>query len=260
MKTTRLRRSRNFLVLGGARCGTTLLMDHLNCHELVRGHGEILSEDQPEYGKPFAMNREQLKVHVQSYFTPTVGILTGAKILTYQLNELPIKMTDLVEMLDRPMVVALYRRHTLEQYVSLMMAKGNGIWHIRKPFENEPIRLDPDTYVKWVDREHQMWRGSLSALDDDQVHYLSYEALIADLEHELHGIFDFLGLEHRSTSSPLLKLNPQPLAEKLINCDEFTRSDVLDRMWMDLPVNAALPSSNSVFAFSSRPSTTLCTA
>src|SRR4051812_31853619 len=96
----------NFLVLGGARCGTTLLVDHLNCHDQIHCQGEILSEDQPEYGRPFAMQRDELRQHVASYFGVPSETLSGAKILTYQLDQLSIKMRDLMQLLERPLVVA----------------------------------------------------------------------------------------------------------------------------------------------------------
>jgi len=167
-------RPRSFLLLCAARSGTTMLVDYLNSHPKVRCRGEILGEGHQGYGRPFSMDRARLALHVESLFVKRPGILVGAKILTYHLDELPLKSGDLAQLLDRPKVIVLYRAQILEQFASLKMAERDGLWHSRRPAINQPIWLDPAAFLAYAARERRMWRESLAGLGDCQLHYPAF--------------------------------------------------------------------------------------
>jgi len=98
---------RSFLVLTTARAGTTLFVEYLNCHPRIRCHLEILGQDHGFYGEPASMGHERLKLHFESFFVKRPCTLKGAKILNHHLDDLPIKLTDLIEILDRPRIIVI---------------------------------------------------------------------------------------------------------------------------------------------------------
>lgn len=233
---------RNFVLLCAARSGTTMLVDYLNCHPQVRCRGEILGEGHQGYGSPFSMDRTRLALHVQSLFVKRPGILVGAKILTYHLDELPVKSGDLAQLLDRPKVVVLYRAQILEQFVSLKLAERDGLWHSRRPAKNQPIRLDPATFLAYAARERRMWRESLAGFGDCQLHYVTYDDLTTQAEQTMQGVFQFLGLEACPVQARFGRLRPHPLAEKLLNYQDYLQPDILPHTVLERPVaDAAEP-------------------
>jgi len=226
---------RNFLVLGAARTGSTLLVDYLNCHPLIRCRSEILNPDHELYGNPRAMDHERLRLHVEAHFARPPRVVAGAKILTYQLDELDFCLRDLLDVLRGPAVIVLYRRQVIEQFVSLRIAERSGRWHSTKHVNDDSIRLEPEQFAAFAEREHRMWRANIAALAETRAHYLSYEELCANSAAAMRGVFDFLELNPAAFRSAFVKLNPRPLCERLVNYQEFVRSGLLDSTRLCLP-------------------------
>lgn len=232
-------RRNNFLLLSAPRCGTTLTVNYLNCSRQIRCRGEILGQGHFQYGHPFRMQPDRLKLHFESFFVKRPGVMTGAKILTYHLDELPIKLVDLIEILDRPKIVVLYRENTLEQYVSLKLAEGTGVWHAKRTTSFVPIRLDPDDYLAFAERERRMWRDNFDVLDRSEIHTLAYERLCARPDASMRGVFEYLGVRPVAVRSRLVKIDPRPLWSKLANYQQFVRRGILARPPSPLPYVAA---------------------
>lgn len=230
------RPQRNFLILSAARSGTTLLVDYLNCHERIRCRGEILNADYACYGNPKRMSRERLKLHVEAMFARRANTSVGAKVLTYQLDELPLKLSDLLDVLNNPMVIVLYRESLVEQYVSLKTAERNKVWHSARHVSQERIRLDPVDFVAFAQRERRMWRENLAALSNTPVHFLTYELLAGSTATAMRGVFSFLGLDACPVQSPLVKLNPGPLSGRLVNHADFLSANVRCHSILRLPL------------------------
>jgi LPS sulfotransferase NodH len=233
-------RSRNFLILGAARSGTSLLVDYLNCHASVQCHGEILGHDAPLYGnafrwanRPFA--RHRLRLHAESFFVKPPGRSVGAKILTYHLDELPIKMSDLVDILDRPRMILIYRERLLDQFISLKMAERTGVWHTEQKVEQGPIWLDPAEYRLYADREARMWYANLVALKGVQVHCVTYEQLVDAPNETMRGVFEFLGHDPVACATTRMKVNANRLEDKLANCRQFIESGIDPHEIQQLP-------------------------
>ena len=235
----------NFVILSAARSGTTLLVDYLNCHPRVRCRGEILNSDYACYGDPRSLGPERLRLQVESFFVARPGKLAGAKLLTYQLDELPIKLADVVEVLDNPKIIVLYREHTLDQFVSLKTAERDRVWHSKRPIENEPISLDPGVFIEFAKRERRMWRENLAVLSGRRVHYLTYEQLTRQTKNKLRGVFDYLGLEACDVHSPLVKLNGAPLRQRLASHRDFLDPEVLDYAWLRMPAQETRPAARA---------------
>jgi LPS sulfotransferase NodH len=228
----------NFLVLGAARTGSTLLVDYLNCHPLIRCRSEILNPDYELYGDPRAMSHERLRLHVEAHFARPPRVVAGAKILTYQLDELDLSLQDVLDVLCGPAVIVLYRRHVIEQFVSLKIAERSGRWHSTGHVNDDSIRLEPEEFAAFAEREHRMWRTNIAALAETRVHYLSYERLCANPASAMCGVFDFLELKPAAFRSAFVKLNPRPLSERLVNYQEFVRLGLLDFTRLRLPLEA----------------------
>ena len=229
-------RPRNFLVLGSVRSGTTLMVDYLNCHPRIRCRGEILGENGDRYGDPWRMTRQRLRLHVEALFVKRPRVLAGAKILTYHVDRLPLKLRDMVELLDRPRMIVLYRQRLLDQFVSLRIAESDGLWHVKKPTKPAAISLDPDDFLAYAAEERRMRRESLSGLGDCDVHYLSYERLTAAAEIEMRDVFAFLGVTPCTVQSKLLKRNPDDLSRKLKNHLQFLAPAVQAQAYLRLPL------------------------
>jgi len=214
-------RQNNFLILSSPRSGTTLLLDYLNCSRQVRCYGEILGRDHFQYGDPYRMTPERIRLHVESYFVKRPGTWVGAKILTFHLDELPITLADLLEVLSAPKIILLYRQDLLEQYTSFHLAMATGVWHPRKPVELALIRLDPDDFLAFAERERRMWQENCARLNLAQTCAVSYEDLHADPRSQLARVFNYLNVEPAELRSRLVKTNPRPLFQKVANYEEF---------------------------------------
>lgn len=226
---------RNFLLLGTVRSGTTLMMDYLNCHRKIHCRGEILGHAGDWYGNPWRMSREHLKRHVESYFVKHPGILRGAKILTFHVDELPLKLYDIVDLLARPRIVLVYREQLLEQFVSLKIAERDGLWHGTQTRTKQPIAIDPTEFIGFARRERQMWSDCLSMVAGCETCILSYEELVRDAQTAMRKVFTFLGEKPCAVQSKLVKINPEPLAAKLANYPELLKAGALAEAVMRLP-------------------------
>ena len=235
----------NFLILSAARSGTTLLVDYLNCHPRIRCRGEILNSDWACYGNPRCMGPDRLRLQIESFFLRPTGMLAGAKVLTYQFDELQIKLRDVLELLDNPAIIVLYRERMLEQFVSLKTAERDRIWHSTKPAKSAPIALHPATFVAYAQRERRMWADNLAEVEGRRVHFLSYERMTQETEESMRELFEFLGLETCSVHSPLVKLHSKPLVTRLTNYGHFCRPEVSNQTILRLPFTESLPTAKA---------------
>jgi hypothetical protein len=211
------------------------LVDYLNCHPRIRCRSEILNPHFEVYGNPRKMNRNRLRLHVEANFVKRPGIWAGAKILTYQLDEMDVSLWDILQVLRRPAVIVLYRQEVIEQFMSLKMAEHSNVWHSTKSGRACAIEADLDEFTLFAQREHRMWKTNFAALAAVDVLYLSYEQLAADPAQSMNKVFEFLQLPPVSVHSVFVKLNPQPLAERLTNYQNFAEAGLLLSTKLDLP-------------------------
>jgi hypothetical protein len=94
---------------------------------------------------------------------------------------------------------------------------------------------NPEQFAAFAEREHRMWRANIAALAETRAQYLSYEELCANPAAAMRGVFDFLELKPAAFRSAFVKLNPQPLSERLVNYQEFVSSGLLDSTPLCLP-------------------------
>jgi LPS sulfotransferase NodH len=232
--------SDHFLIVSAPRSGTTMMVDYLNCHPRVQCRGEILNPDYGCYGNPVGMDKPRLELHVKSFFVKRAGVMLGAKILTNQLDESSIGLEDLIDFLDQPRIIVLYREQLLEQYASLKLAEHTGVWHSNKAARSEPIWLDPCEFVQFAARERWMWRENMAALVGIDAHFLSYEQLTNDARGAMRDVFAFLGLKRCPVNSFVAKLHDKPLSEKLANYQDFVKTGIAAGAVLSLPFSEEL--------------------
>jgi LPS sulfotransferase NodH len=231
----------NFLLLTAVRSGTTLMVDYLNCSRRIWCYGEILGRGHYQYGQPHRMSPERLRLHVESHFVKRPGLLVGAKIMTFHLDELPIKLADLIEMLGEPKIVVLYRRSIFEQYASLKLAERHGVWHVKgRPRDVRPIWIDPGDALAFAERERRMWRENFAAMESLQPHVLSYEDLTAEPAESMAGVFDYLEVTPATARSRYVKIDNKPLDQKLLNYHQLERLGVQEQMMLELPTQGSM--------------------
>jgi len=115
------------------------------------------------------------------------------------------------------------------------MAEHTNVWHSTKSGRACLIEADLDEFVSFAEREHRMWKTNVAALAGAEVLYLSYEQLAADPAQSMNNVFRFLQLPPMPVHSVFVKLNPQPLAERLANYEAFAGAGLLVSTQLELP-------------------------
>jgi hypothetical protein len=193
---------------------------------LVRCRGEILNSRYLIYGNVKRRRREQLRLHVRSFFVKLPNRFVGSKFLTHQFGEVDIRFGDVIELLQFPKVIVIYRENALESYVSLQIAQKNGIWYSESGVNRETI-------------ERERWRACLDVLDDDYpVHFVTFERMTSDPQATLAEVFEFLGLEPCHVHSGSVRQNPLALEEKISNYRELNITGERDHGAPELNVQA----------------------
>ncbi len=231
----------NFILLSSVRSGTTMMLDYLNCHDRIHCCNEILGPGHLQFGFPYQMSAARLRLHVESHFVKRPGRMTGAKIMTFHLDELPIKLADLLELLNQPKIIVLYRANILEQFVSFRMASQTGVWHVKKPKATPPIRIDPDECQAFVDRERRMWHENMTVLAGREAHVLSYEYLAARPDAAMCEVFGYLGVEAQTVRTRWVRTNPRPARLKVTNYAQLADRGLPRTAVQRLPYLAGVP-------------------
>ena len=120
---------RNLVVLSAGRSGSGLLVNYLDSNRKIHCHGEVLNSGHEIYGNVEGKTKQELIQHVASFFHAHSASYVGEKFLTNQFDELEISLKDVLEVLNGPHVIVLFRRSWLETYVSLRIAEQTGIWY-----------------------------------------------------------------------------------------------------------------------------------
>ena len=224
------------LVLSSGRSGSTLLVNSLAFHPRISIQGELLEE---EATKTLPKDPSRLLTYIQaSLFTirnlfafdawPFVAY-SGFKIFNEQLERTGIALPSLIDAMNRPKVIVLYRRSLLETFVSLENAFRTKEW-FRAPDDPlvrkaKPLHVDWDRFVEFATTERRRWSTSLRALNACPVDklFVSFEDLVENQDNELARIFSHLHLEPCEVGVVSVRQNPGRLCDKVANFDEIRR-------------------------------------
>ncbi len=124
-------------------------------------------------------------------------------------------------------VIHLYRRNTLEQYVSHQLAIRSGVWHqhtaadARRP-EWSPFHIDVDKCLTTMRRWRSHFDWSLEQLQNQPHIVLTYEELCDDLEGVLAACQAFLGVPVEALKLGYQKLPPKDLRRLIANFQDLS--------------------------------------
>jgi LPS sulfotransferase NodH len=211
---------RNLIVLSAGRSGSSLLVNYLNSNRQIHCHGEVLNSGHEIYGTTEGKTREELVRHVASFFQRRDATYVGAKFLTHQFDELDITVPDVLEVLRRPKVIALYRRSLLETYVSLLIAEQTDTWYSSQVVNNVSVMLDLTQFQEFAEVQRRRWQDSMREVSRlCSFIYLCYEELVSNPRATTGRIFSFLDLPATAVHSESVKQNPGDLRGKISNYD-----------------------------------------
>ncbi len=222
-----MKKRKDFVIYGQGRSGSTLLVDLLNCHDLIRCEGEIFGEQvwksvfQENLFKlvqrfPYTyLNSKLLKASNKSY---------GFKLLSYQT---PNVDNFLDHLRDKGWLVIYIRRKSIfKMAISSTIAQKYNKWTALKEERVYPDKILLDKYefcgaLSWIMKNEGRIQKNLSYLTH---HTVTYEE---DLENEqtwsktCNLIFDLLEIPHFNVASKYRKTDPRPYEERITNYDEL---------------------------------------
>lgn len=206
----------NFVIVAHARSGSHMINSLLNSHPDIRSNGEKFN----------LVNQEECDLLFSEYATipdKTEKIL-GFK-LAYQLRT--NKRNDIWSKIlknNQFKVIHWYRSNLLRVYVSREIATKTEKWMGRgeQPgLSDKKIMVDMDQCMRWINKMSHLH----TLIQFDFRHHLcfsvSYENFLFDKNKAIE-ILNFLGVDSTiQLSTDLIRQNPEPLDQLIINYHEF---------------------------------------
>ena len=223
------------LIVSEVRSGGTVLFDALGRHSQLRMAGEIFDFSKQASWRP---KREELAgsagatIPVDKWsdviplfdrlFADYNGFSLHREGQLAQSNP----AWDFLAHVNGLHVIHLYRRNTLEQYVSHQLAIRSGVWHqqtasdSRRP-EWSPFLIDVAKCLATMRRWRSDFDWSLERLQNQPHIVLTYEELCDDLEGLLAACQAFLGVPVEPLKLGYQKLPPKDLQRLIANFQEL---------------------------------------
>ncbi|RWS10158.1 Stf0 sulfotransferase-like protein [Dinothrombium tinctorium] len=210
----------SFLILANPRTGSTLLSDLLNSFANIEVAEELLDSK-------FEIEGDAL-MYLQREYARMSKPIKGFKVFPCQVILRNVRFDEIVSTLSVKLVVVLWRKSILEQFVSLEIAKKTKVWYSTKSSQAvERIFLSEEKFLNFVEERKQQWR----AIADQWpigVHtiFMTYEDLIENTVIELRRVLDALhcAFDGKVPAIYSAKLNPATLSEKVLNLNELSDS------------------------------------
>ncbi|HUQ38281.1 MAG TPA: hypothetical protein VM144_18070 [Aestuariivirga sp.] len=208
---------KKFIIVGGARTGTTLLTMLLDAVESIRCDGEVLHY---KVFDPIGLIQRLARKSSASAF--------GCKILSYQLYEVQrIAAPDkfLQELRDGGFKIIHLKRNTFVQSLSLSVARIRGTYISTVPANSsEKFYVKPEEFIKLV-----KWNAALLEYENyilkDIAHVaLSYEGNL-DLSEAHQATVDklceYIGVKSSGVLAPIYKMSDGRIGGNIENFDEI---------------------------------------
>lgn len=245
----------NFIVLASGRSGSTMLVNYLSSHSIVRCHHEPFRQrgwhpDLQSYDNALdALNHityEGLSIsnyrRVVSYAQSVLGKCTGDTIvepwkvlpkdgiegfkMTWaHADKMWPEFTQWLESQNRLKVILLTRQNVLARYVSYELAERSGLWHSSSPSNAlNRLHVDPEKFNLFTELQEQQKQSMTELLLQTNCEFLdiTYEELVGAPEDSMHGVFDFLGtIPSQKLLQTTAKLINAPLRDVIINYTEL---------------------------------------
>jgi LPS sulfotransferase NodH len=211
--------SKQFIVFGRGRSGSTALVSLLNGLNGVCCDGEILAH--PVLWPQLYLKANAANAHKSIY---------GCKVLSYQLRDIHQIQpgSDFFYELSQAGFHILYlrRENLLEHAISNIRARSFGFHKSRlQGFKKNKVYVNPMAVVDWIEKSQRLWNYELSLLRDIPHLALTYEKnLASESQHQstIDKICHYLDLQSNSVVSQYQKVSPQTLQASIENYDELT--------------------------------------
>jgi hypothetical protein len=231
---------RNIVLLSSYRFGSSLMMNYLHSQPTIRRRGEILNPDEVVYGNFENAPRNRVLLHIKAMFFTLPGRMKMAKLMDSQIEGHGLTLDDVIAALDRPYIVAIYRRDLLSAYVSLRIAQQNGIWYSTDRVNDERVTIELAALHGFVRSTRRRWLQNIARLRAyDRAIVVAYEDVAEHPEPMMFGIFDFLGLPHKGPVTETVRQNPSPPEHKIGNFRELGLDQMIARGEFTLELDPA---------------------
>lgn len=196
-----------------------MLVSFLDSHPAIRCRGELVRH----------LNGRTAVDIIDSVFTKAPPGVTakGFKIFYYHpMNEPESRPLEYLAAMDDLHVIHLKRRNILRTLVSRKIAEKEGV------YKHQPSRAATDAASKRVTftvdelrrrfAETRRWEDDADdRFRDHPMLPLTYEGLTADPTGQFQRVTRFLGVEDAPPSTGLVRQNPEPLRDLIVDFDEL---------------------------------------
>ncbi|CAF4245483.1 unnamed protein product, partial [Rotaria sp. Silwood2] len=240
--------SKRFLNLSNGRSGSTLLSQYIMCHPKIFMHGELLPDLFLMEDDAFSSDSmiEQLD---RDLSLCAVGSAEGFKILVDKFNASKISLLRLIHRLNISFVVLCWRKQLIDSFVSLKIAERTKCWYSERVINSEvKIFVDENEFNNYCKDLRQKWQLAIDEISNHvPVLLIEYSELCRNPKQCLAPIFNACGFEEIDVSALMIRQNPGPPAQKIINWNDL--SDNVKNA--ELNVNEMF--TNTVALFSGKP-------
>lgn len=204
----------NFIILSAGRTGTTLLAKALNEHPDVHMAGEAL--------KPASLEKHDRSYQEQHniVFAKDRDVKAqGCKLFFHHLNR-DSAHWDWYR--DNALIIHSMRTDYLAWYVSLMSAHQNGEWNRRRkeqapPLSERRITVDVEHMQRKIAGYKTKIEWARDWTDPERYMEVDYDDMIGNWAATIGRVEDALGIDRRPLPQRCVKLNPEPLSERVTN-------------------------------------------
>jgi hypothetical protein len=221
---------RTVVLLSSYRFGSSLMMNFLHTQQNIRRRGEILNSDEVVYGNFEGAPRDRVLLHIKAMCFAWPGRMTMTKLMDSQIEDHGLSLDDVITALDRPYIVAVYRRDLLSAYVSLRIAQKNGIWYSTDRVNDERVSIELAELDEYVHLTRMRWNRNAARLRGyDRGMVVAYEDFAYQPKRIMDQIYDFLSLPRRNPVTETVRQNPAPPHCKIKNYRELDLEELVAR-------------------------------
>ena len=242
---------RQFMILGLGRSGSTMMAATLRRMPDCAMAGEVMRTvpgDQSEklFYDGISDPIRFLEQRVLKVRRPPAVLAVGFKLFSHHLDNLgdtrKLRFWRHLKRKKDLHVIRLSRENIVDQYISHEVSSKTGKWTLyregckpkrkspglaesRRDFDTSPLLIDTDRMLKtlgyWTDQQAWMNRS----FSGHNIHYVTYEEMVADYHTEMVGVASFLGLDTTGVPNepPTIKGNRRSQVERIKNYEQVAR-------------------------------------
>jgi LPS sulfotransferase NodH len=221
-----------FIVLAGARTGSTMLVTMLQSHPNVKMYGELFHVKKAKQitstPNRHNLNRATVEFLNQHVYKPYIGLVraVGFKLL-YGHDKRIWRFVWLYLQKSGVRIIHLKRRNLLARYLSFELAKRSNLWiasenNVDNLKYEEPIIIDPKSCINNIKQMVHRQAKYEEVFTNNPMIETVYEDLVANTRDECARLLKFLGLaEHDLSNQSLRKQRTKRLSEVIANYNEL---------------------------------------